>query len=138
MSHESLTSELRAKVGHRAAERCEYCRVPDGATLWPHEVDHIIAKQHGGKTEFANLALACFHCNRRKGPNVSAVDPETGRIVELFNSRLHRWADHFRIDGPRIVPFSEVGRATVRLLWLGAADRVLVRQTLRVAGRWLD
>src|SRR5271165_4288477 len=35
-----------------------------------------------------NLALACYHCNAHKGPNLSALDPESGALVRLFNPRL--------------------------------------------------
>jgi hypothetical protein len=136
MSGAWLPASLRAAVEERAGGRCEYCRVPDGAVMWPHEADHIIAEQHGGKTDLENLALACFHCNRHKGPNVASVDPQTGQVVRLFNPRAHRWAEHFRTEGPRIEPLSDIGRVTVELLRLNAPARLLVRQALRQAGRW--
>src|SRR5437667_4729271 len=60
-----------------------------------HEPDHIIATQHRGPTSSENLALACFDCNRRKGPNLSSVDPETTRIVQLFNPRRDNWRNTF-------------------------------------------
>ena len=66
MSGPGVSANLRVALKRRANARCEYCLVPDGAVMWPHEPDHIIAEQHGGHTELANLALACFHCNRRK------------------------------------------------------------------------
>jgi hypothetical protein len=52
----------------------------------PFHIDHVIARQHGGATEFESLALACIHCNRFKGPNVAGVDPSSGDIVRLFNA----------------------------------------------------
>lgn len=136
MSGQWISPSLRAAVGRRANARCEYCLVPDGAVMWPHEPDHVIAEQHGGRAELENLALACFHCNRRKGPNVASVDPETRQVVPLFNPRAQRWSDHFRVEGPRIVPLSQIGRATVELLRLNAPDRLPVRQALLQAGRW--
>jgi 5-methylcytosine-specific restriction endonuclease McrA len=54
-------------VVERAGNRCEYCLLPQWATLLKHEPDHIISVQHGGKTDEMNLALACAHCNRYKG-----------------------------------------------------------------------
>jgi hypothetical protein len=30
-----------------------------------------------------------------KGPNMSGVDPETDRVVALFNQGKERWEDHF-------------------------------------------
>lgn len=50
-------------------------------------VDHIVARQHGGPTVLENLALACLHCNRHKGPNIAGTDPSTGEIVRLFHPR---------------------------------------------------
>ena len=136
MSGQRVSANLRAAVEQRAHARCEYCLVPDGAVMWPHEADHVIAEQHGGRTELANLALACFHCNRRKGPNVASVDPETGQVVPLFNPRVHQWSEHFRVEAPRILPLSQIGRATVELLRLNSPERLLVRQALRQIGRW--
>ena len=110
--------------------------MPDGATLWPHEADHIIAEQHGGKTELANLAFACFHCNRHKGPNVASVDGETGQVTPLFNPRIHGWGEHFQAAGARIVPLTDIGRMTAALLRFNSPERLLVRQALCRAGRW--
>jgi hypothetical protein len=42
-----------------------------------------------------NLALACFFCNRYKGPNLSGFDPATGALTQLFDPRSQIWADHF-------------------------------------------
>lgn len=137
MSGTRIPAGWRADVARRASGHCEYCRVPDGATLWPHEPDHIIAEQHGGKTELANLAFACFHCNRHKGPNVASVDGETGRVVALFNPRIHGWDEHFETAGARIVPLTATGRVTAGLLRFNSPERLLVRQALCRAGRWL-
>ena len=136
MRGQSLSPSLRLAVQQRAAGRCEYCLVPEGVVLWPHEADHILAEQHGGQTTFENLAYACFHCNRRKGPNVASVDRETRQLVPLFNPRTHRWADHFRAERGLILPQSPIGRVTVELLRLNSPDRVLVRRALLEAGQW--
>ena len=136
MSGQGVPDAIRAAVSLRAQQRCEYCHVPEGAVLWPHEADHIIAEQHGGQTDWDNLAFACFHCNRHKGPNVASVEAQTGRIVPLFNPRVHRWDEHFRAEGPLIVGLTDIGRATVRLLRFNAPERLLIRQALSRAGRW--
>jgi hypothetical protein len=136
MSGEKISASLRRAVEQRAQGRCEYCLVPDTAVLWPHEADHVIAEQHQGKTSMDNLAFACFHCNRRKGPNVASVDSENGQIVPLFNPRVHLWAEHFRAEGPRVVPVSQIGRVTVALLRLNSPERLQVRQALGQAGLW--
>jgi 5-methylcytosine-specific restriction endonuclease McrA len=61
----------------------------------PFQIDHIIARQHAGTSDEQNLALACIHCNRFKGPNIAGLDPETGELVRLFHPRTDKWADHF-------------------------------------------
>jgi 5-methylcytosine-specific restriction endonuclease McrA len=59
-------------------------------------MDHIVARQHGGLTTLANLALACLHCNGHKGPNIAGIDPKRKRLTRLFNPRRHKWERHFR------------------------------------------
>jgi len=58
----------------------------------PFQIDHIIARQHGGKAELENLALSCIHCNRFKGPNVAGVDPDTKRWPDQCRSVERRRA----------------------------------------------
>ena len=50
-------------------------------------IEHIVARQHGGLSRLDNLALACWNCNLKKGPNLSGIDPTTGLVVALFNPR---------------------------------------------------
>jgi 5-methylcytosine-specific restriction endonuclease McrA len=38
-------------------------------------VAQVSARQHGGETELHNLALACWTCNLKKGPNLTGIDP---------------------------------------------------------------
>jgi len=102
----------------------------------PHEADHIIAEQHGGQTTRDNLAFACWDCNRRKGPNISSVDPESGEVVRLFHPRLQKWSEHFRLDGLRIIPLTPIGRATVALLRFNSPERLSVRAMLLQIGRY--
>src|SRR2546427_831274 len=83
-------------------------------------VEHLRALQHGGSDDPANLAFACERCNVFKGPNLSAVDPLTGAVVELFHPRTHAWTEHFRWDGVKIVGVTDIGRATVALLNMNA------------------
>ena len=127
---------LRARVVARARESCEYCLVHADYATFDHEIDHVIALQHGGMTEVDNLAYACAQCNRFKGSNVATVDPETGDAVPLFNPRFQKWDEHFALDGAVIVPLTAIGRATERLLQLNQIDRILLRKELQVAGRF--
>jgi 5-methylcytosine-specific restriction endonuclease McrA len=123
-----MDAATRQLVRARADERCEYCLMPQSA--FPEitfHVEHIVAKQHRGTDDTENLALACDRCNLFKGPNLSAIDPETRQLVPLFNPRVDAWHDHFRWAGVRIVGQTAVGRATVRLLEMNASARLVHR-----------
>jgi hypothetical protein len=63
-----MDPDLEELVWSRAGSVCEYCRMPQALDELPFEVDHLIARVHGGKTIASNLALSCFPCNRFKGP----------------------------------------------------------------------
>jgi HNH endonuclease len=103
-----------------------------------HQIDHVVSRKYGGSFGFENLAYACVLCNRHKGRDAAAINPNTGQVVPLFHPRRDRWTDHFRIEADCIEPITEVGAATVRLLRLNAADgvaegRVLGLRALRSA-----
>jgi HNH endonuclease len=102
----------------------------------PFEVDHIIAEHHEGRTLASNLCLACFACNRHKGPNVAGVDPKTRKIVPLFNPRRHKWSRHFRWDGPVLIGQTPYGRATVIALKMNLDHRIDLRQGLIGEGKF--
>jgi len=114
----------------RAQHQCEYCGIPDDATLVPHEPDHIIGTQHGGETSLANLAYACFRCNRYKGPNIATRDPQTQQTIPLFTPRTDRWSTHFALNGATISALTAVGRGTAMLLRFNDEERVALRQEL--------
>jgi hypothetical protein len=107
-----MSTRLRLAVRKRAQDRCEYCRLPD---LTPHlirfHLEHIRARRHGGRTSLRNLAWACPRCNERKGTNLSGVDPDTNRVVRVFNPRRDVWKRHFAWDGLRIRGLTATGRA---------------------------
>lgn len=115
----------------RAKGRCEYCGFAEDVAELRFQIDHVMALQHDGPTESENLALACGFCNRRKGPNLSGVDPETRAVVLLFNPRSDLWADHFQRVGLQIVGRTPVGRATVALLQINARDQLHRRAAAR-------
>jgi hypothetical protein len=100
----------------------------------PFQVDHIIARQHGGSSTLDNLALACFHCNTHKGPNIAGVDSSTGKLSRLFHPRKDRWAEHFAWNGPRVEGLTALGRATVQTLALNDAALIGVRESLLEEG----
>lgn len=125
-----MDPELEHQVRARAGYRCEYCRFPEGLAELPFQLDHIIARQHGGQTEPSNLALACCYCNRHKGPNLAGVDPLTNCLARLFSPRSDLWEQHFEWNGPVLVGRTPEGRATIATLCINRADRVAVRRVL--------
>ena len=125
---------LRDLVAARAGERCEYCLLPESASLHRHEPDHIVSQQHGGETSDDNLALAWMPCNRFKGPNVGSFDPDTGELVPLFHPRADAWSDHFEVRDGVVHPLTAKARVTVAILRLNDPDRVEERRALVRAG----
>ena len=96
----------------------------------PFQIDHIIAKQHGGADSLDNLALACIQCNRYNGPNIAGIDLETGALTRLFHPRLDEWNHHFRWSGAEIQPLSPTGGVTVTVLFKNDPEVVWLRSTL--------
>jgi hypothetical protein len=99
-------------------------------------VDHVVAVQHGGATTAANLAYSCGSCNLHKGPNLSSIDPTTGRRAWLFNPRVDDWDRHFRWVAAQLVGRTARGRATVSLLDINAPVNAAARSALMDEGRY--
>jgi hypothetical protein len=133
-----MPTKLETDVRRRARDRCEYCGLPEVARTMKHVLDHVIAVQHHGPTSLENLALACIHCNRHKGPNLSGVDPDSGSIEILFNPRRDLWQEHFGWDGALLVGLSPRGRATIDVLKINRPARVATRRGLMNAGKFFD
>lgn len=127
MTH--VPAALRRDVIERAGNRCEYCRLPAEVAFYPHEVDHVIAEKHGGTTDIDNLAFACWRCNRYKGSDLTSFDPETRRLIPLFNPRTQVWAEHFTFDSERVIGRTPEGRTTVSLLQLNRDERLTERRS---------
>jgi hypothetical protein len=106
------------------------CRLAEWHTTLPHEVDHIRAKKHRGKTTLENTCWACAYCNAAKGTNAAGFDPETEQLVPLFNPRVDDWAEHFVWDGPTLVGRTPVGRTTIAVLGVNREERVAHRRLL--------
>jgi 5-methylcytosine-specific restriction endonuclease McrA len=132
-----MDAALIRVIWRRAKGVCEYCRMSQVfyPTI-PFQVDHILARQHGGETKPTNLALACLHCNSRKGPNIAGLDPKTRELTRLFNPRRQKWGRHFRWIGPLLVGRTKTGRATVIVLAMNDPNLVAVRQALIEEGRF--
>jgi len=56
----------------------------------------------------------------------------------VSTSYVNVWSEHFRLgrDGITIVPLTELGEATVRILGINDGERLLERDTLRGIGRY--
>ena len=129
-----METALHQFVVARAAGRCEYCRFPEAFSYLPFEVDHIIARKHGGPTIEANLAWTCYYCNSYKGPNLSGWLVESDQIVRLFHPRKDRWGDHFVWHGPLLVAKSDIGQVTIDVLEINHPDAVQIREWLLELG----
>jgi HNH endonuclease len=129
-----MDAALIRLVRQRAGGRCEYCRLPQTESGVPFEIDHIIARHHKGRTVPGNLADSCMYCNGYKGPNISGIDPATGKLTPLFNPRRHKWAHHFRYEGGVLVGRTAIGRTTVEVLCTNLSNLVALREVLMEDG----
>ena len=133
---ERLSPEDEAFVKQRASGRCEYCQLPEAYSVLPFQIDHVIARKHGGGSQPENLAYACLYCNSYKGPNLAGVDPLDGEIVRLFNPRTENWSEHFEWRGAWLSGISTHGRATIQVLNINSQESVVVRENLMREGKF--
>lgn len=126
----SIAPALREKIHRAAAGRCGYCLSPQELVLGVLEIDHIIPVSEGGSDDEENLWLACRACNIAKRTKTKAIDPLTGRVVQLFNPRQQNWWEHFTwsVSGLEIVGITATGRATVVALNLNNIIALMVRR----------
>lgn len=129
-----MDARLKAQVRRRARFRYEYCQFPERAAELRFQLDHIIARQHGGKNDASNLAFACFRCNSHKGTNLAGVDPQSAQVVRLFHPRQDVWTENFAWDGPKLAGLTPIGRATIGVLRINRPDAVLARAALMEEG----
>lgn len=96
-------------------------------------VEHI--NPEGGDI-LANLCLSCPNCNLSKARATTATDPETDKIVGLFNPRIQVWSDHFEWtqNGTVISGLTATGRATVIRLRMNLPRMVDARKVWVRAG----
>jgi hypothetical protein len=121
-----MDTALRAFVRERAGCRCEYChlREQDAGTL-AFQIEHIIAKQHGGTDDPAGLCYACAQCNRAKGPNLAGS--LGGKLYPLFDPRKQNWHRHFCWEHTILVGKTKTGIVTVQVLNINDPARVMLR-----------
>ena len=123
-----VPARLAAQSRERAAFRCEYCRLPSIASQAAFEVEHIVPRKHKGATALESLALACMHCNRHKGVNISGLCLPDGKLVRLFHPRRDPWHRHFRVRDGLLIGRTEIGRITIQVLVMNNRDQVQLRR----------
>ena len=89
----------RRLVIERVGRRCEYCLVDEDSAGFPHQIDRIISRKHGGSSGIGNLAYACVLCNRYKGSDIASID-RSGNPIRFFDPRRDVWDEHFKLNGP--------------------------------------
>ena len=123
-----MTASTRTLVRQRAGDRCEYCQLhQDDSPFAVLHIEHIRPRKHGGSDHESNLCLACIDCNLHKGPNLTGIDPLTGKVTALFHPREQRWAGHFAWQGIRITGTTAIGRTTVQVLQMNSDDQLSLR-----------
>jgi hypothetical protein len=132
MPSASISPSLRQLVRLRAQGFCEYCHYPDSACYASFNCDHCIPQRLDGPSSAANLAWACPVCNAAKSDKVSAMDPQSRTVVDLFNPRLEKWENHFRWspDGLEIEGLTPTGRATIAFLQMNRPKAREIRRLL--------
>ena len=130
MSGKKFSSAIQAEIRARANYLCEYCHALEKWQYVAFTIDHVIPLIQRGDDALDNLALACFHCNRRKGNVVSIQDSTSGEEIPLFNPRRERWQDHFiwSADSRVIIGLTAVGKATIVALDLNRERVIDIRQ----------
>lgn len=136
-SGRKFSLELQQQVRQRAQFLCEYCHASEQWQYVQFTIDHILPIAQGGTDTIENLALACFHCNRRKTNKTSAIDPQTEHPVPLFNPRQDLWQAHFiwSSDGLTLIGLTVTGQVTIAALDLNRARVIPIRAADKAIGR---
>jgi hypothetical protein len=136
-----FSDEMRAAVGARADDRCEYCHLPTRGQVATFPIDHVLPLSSGGETILDNLALACPHCNAHKSAHTTGIDPLSGASGPLFHPRRQLWSDHFQWSIQEIGLLegkTPCGRATITRLHINDAEMVAIRQLLATLGLFTE
>jgi hypothetical protein len=130
-----MNAALRAFVRRRAGRRCEYCHLhEENAGAFAFQIEHIIAKQHGGTDDADGLCYSCAQCNWAKGPNLAGL--LEGKLYPLFNPRTQNWERHFRWEQTILVGKTRIGIVTIQVLNINDPRRVRHRENLLFEGRF--
>jgi HNH endonuclease len=131
----AIPGALRRRVIRRAEGRCEYCRLSQEGQEATFHIDHVIPRAAGGETVSENLALACVSCSLRKAARQTAIDPQSGTEVSLYNPRCDFWHEHFQWEGIFLVGQTAIGRATVEVLRMNRPLILAIRREEAALGR---
>jgi 5-methylcytosine-specific restriction endonuclease McrA len=96
----------RRNIAIRDHSSCQYCGVLLETS--DYSIDHVVPRSRGGQSVWANLVLACVHCNRRKsdrlphevGLTLRQKPVAPNQFDPRFNFRLHikvlrpEWSDY--------------------------------------------
>ncbi len=136
-SRQRIPDSIQRQVRQRASGLCEYCHTIEKWQYVLFTIDHIISVSQGGTDDIENLALACFHCNRRKSDLSTSIDPESDVSYEIFNPRKTSWAEHFiwSPDCTEIIGLTPTGRATIHQLELNRPRILSIRLADVAVGR---
>jgi HNH endonuclease len=127
--------KLRKLVAERANHACEYCRLPQGASFFVFQIEHILSKKHGGTNDIQNLAYSCPICNRNKGTDLGTLVGNPPILTRFFHPRNDIWEKHFTIDtSGEIIANTEIAKATIKGLDLNNVESVIERKKLIQAG----
>lgn len=132
-----IPEDIQSQVRQRANYLCEYCHASEQWQYVAFTIDHVIPLTLRGADILNNLALACFHCNRKKSGKTTAIDPQSSTEVPLFNPRKQSWREHFiwSADGLLIIGLTPIGRATVATLMLNRERVINIRAADKAVGR---
>lgn len=125
---EHIPLALRREIREHYLQCCAYCQSSKALTVVRFEVEHIVPRSLGDKTEFDNLCLACPSCNRHKSNRLTGII-EGDLVAPLFHPQQQKWLDHFdwSINATVIVGLTEVGIATINQLHMNRRQLVEVR-----------
>lgn len=110
---DSVTPRLRFTVLARDGFRCTYCgrSVDQGASL---EVDHVLPRSEGGKTELGNLRTACRDCNGGKGAMLMSLEQMASRPLRVSLPGHQGRSEPPCSEGPSALGTDEVLRVPPR------------------------
>jgi len=132
-----IPATLIKEVRGRARAACEYCLLPQNSQEATFHIDHIVPRLAGGKTESANLALACVTCSLRKAAKLDAIDPQTHETVGLFHPREQIWSEHIKLTDEFLFEgLTPTGRASIESLGMNRTAIVSIRKELNFLGRF--